>query len=100
LRLGILAVSVVAWLVLLIGYFRTWVLLNLYHKKNIEKIQADGIRREAKILNAVKIASPGPGTKATNSVYPLKTYQIQKSYRKPASTTASHMNGVMRPAKK
>jgi hypothetical protein len=75
--LGILAVSVVAWLVLLAGYFRNWVLRIFVTKRNIEKIQADGIRREAKILNAVKIASPGPA---------YESYELSLSFKNLSDT--------------
>lgn len=57
--LGLLAVSVVLWLLLLAGYFKKWVLSNFIAKRNIERLKAHGIRRLAEIRSAVKISKDG-----------------------------------------
>ncbi|HMI05676.1 MAG TPA: hypothetical protein VK541_24525 [Pedobacter sp.] len=75
--LGILAASAIAWFILLIGYFRSWVLLIFVTKRNIETIKAEGICREAKILSAVKIVSPGPG---------YESYDLSLSFKNLADT--------------
>jgi hypothetical protein len=66
LALAVLALSITAWLILLAGYFRKWVLLIFVAKRNMEQIKIAGVRREAKILSAVEVASPKPGYKSYN----------------------------------
>lgn len=64
LALTILALSVIAWLMLLAGYFRKWVLLIFVAKRNMEQIKNNGVHREAKILNSAALTSPEPGYKS------------------------------------
>lgn len=59
LALGILAVSIVLWLILLVGYFRKWVWMVFIAKRNIEQLKTEGEPREGKILTAVKLSKPG-----------------------------------------
>ena len=59
LALGILAVSIVLWLILLIGYFRKWIWMVFIAKRNVEQLKAEGEPRETKILTAVKLSKPG-----------------------------------------
>nr|WP_276899216.1 hypothetical protein [Pedobacter kyonggii] len=58
LSLSLVAVSVLLWIILLIGYYRKWVLRNFSIKRNIEKLKNIGEHREAKIIAAVKVSKP------------------------------------------
>jgi len=75
--LGILAVSVLAWLILLIAYFKSWVLMVFVAKRNMEKIKAEGVHREAEILKAVQLKSPLPG---------YESYGLSLSFKNLAGT--------------
>jgi len=55
LALALLAVSMVLWSVLLIRYFRKWIVYPFVAKQNIEQLKTEGIHREADILSSVKI---------------------------------------------
>ncbi|ASK32655.1 hypothetical protein CEY12_02595 [Chryseobacterium sp. T16E-39] len=59
LALGVLALSVVLWIITLVGYFRKWVLSNFTAKKNIEYLNKNGIHRKAEIKEAVKVSKDG-----------------------------------------
>ncbi|MBK1896425.1 hypothetical protein [Chryseobacterium paridis] len=59
LALGILTLSVILWSIVLIGYFRKWVLSNFTAKKNIEYLNKNGVRRKAEITEAVKVSKDG-----------------------------------------
>lgn len=61
LSLAVLAASIVSWLILLMGYFRKWVLRVFTAKKNIDRLKVEGEHREAKILTSVKLAKPEDG---------------------------------------
>lgn len=52
--LTVVSISVILWLIVLIGYFRKWILQIFISKRNIERLKSKGILREAKILSAVK----------------------------------------------
>ncbi|WP_428229748.1 hypothetical protein [Flavobacterium sp.] len=68
LGLSIVLISLILWVILLIGYFRKWILQILITKRNLEHIKTTGVAREAKILNAVKISRP----KAKHDTYDLE----------------------------
>lgn len=53
--LSILAISVLFWAILLIGYFKKWAIRNFSIKRNIEKLKTTGEPREARILESTKI---------------------------------------------
>lgn|GEM_PF-242404 len=57
--LALFVISILLWTVLLIGYYRKWVVRNFLIKRNIEKLKTTGEPREAKILKSVKISKPG-----------------------------------------
>ncbi|MBB6235586.1 hypothetical protein HDC90_000183 [Pedobacter sp. AK013] len=57
--LAILAVSILLWTVLLIGYYQKWVIRTFSIKRNIEKLKTTGEPREAKILESAKISQTG-----------------------------------------
>ncbi len=67
LALGILALSLVLWGIVLTGFFRTWVLSSFIAKRNVDRLLKHGIEREAKILSAEKVSKEG----ATYSTYHL-----------------------------
>ncbi|WP_261512085.1 hypothetical protein [Chryseobacterium paludis] len=54
--LGILTLSVILWIIILIGYFRKWVLSNFIAKRNIDYLNRNGVPRKADIIEAVKIS--------------------------------------------
>lgn len=56
LSLGILVLSVVLWVIILMGYFRKWILSNFIAKRNIEYLNKNGIPRKAEIIEAVKVS--------------------------------------------
>lgn len=72
LALSLLAISIIIWTILLTGYFRRWFLQIFISKRNIEHIKSKGVRREAKILSAVKTSSP-------NAKY--NTYDLELSFK-------------------
>lgn len=72
LALSILAISIIIWIILLTGYFRRWFLQIFISKRNIKYIKSKGVRREAKILSAVKTSSP-------NAKY--NTYDLELSFK-------------------
>ncbi|WP_406825617.1 hypothetical protein [Pedobacter sp. KACC 23697] len=53
--LSILAISILFWTILLIGYYQKWVARTFSIKRNIEKLKTTGEPREAKILESTKI---------------------------------------------
>jgi len=57
LAIVILDISILAWLILLAGYFKKWILRIFNTKRNIRYIRQHGVPRTAKILNAVKLKS-------------------------------------------
>lgn len=57
--LSMLAISVLLWAILLIGYYQKWVIRTFSIKRNIEKLKTTGEPREAKILESSKIYKRG-----------------------------------------
>lgn len=66
--LALVAVAVVLWIILLIGYYHKWVIRTFAIKRNILNLKATGEAREAKILEATKIAK----SNSTYDTYLLK----------------------------
>jgi len=58
LSLAIVSISIILWIIVLIGYFYKWILQIFISKRNIEKIKSRGVSREAKIISAVKTSKP------------------------------------------
>jgi hypothetical protein len=56
--LGLVALSMLLWIILLIGYYRKWVIRTFSIKRNIEKLKSTGEHREAKIIAAAKVSKP------------------------------------------
>jgi len=57
--LTVLVISILFWAILLIGYYRKWVIRTLLIKRNIEKLKTTGEAREAKILTSAKVSKAG-----------------------------------------
>ena len=57
--LTLVVISILFWAVLLIGYYRKWVVRTFSIKRNIEKLKTSGESREAKILTSEKISKSG-----------------------------------------
>ncbi|MDR6785014.1 hypothetical protein ABIE26_003712 [Pedobacter africanus] len=85
LALGILAVSIVLWLILLIGYFRKWIWMVFIAKRNVEQLKAEGEPREAKILTAVKLSKPGAA---------CDTYELGLSFKNLVGTDIVQKMGI------
>ena len=52
---SILAISILFWTILLIGYYQKWVIRNFSIKRKIAKLKTTGEPHEAKILESTKI---------------------------------------------
>lgn len=85
LALGILALSVILWLIVLVGYFYKWVLSNFIAKRNIERLKTKGIKRKAEIIASTKISK-------ANSSY--DTYELKLSFRNLVDTEIIQKMGV------
>jgi len=59
--LALVALSILLWMILLMGYYYKWVIRNFVIKNNIERLKITGIPREAKILEATRIANAPAG---------------------------------------
>ena len=66
------AVALVLWIVLLTGYYHKWVIRTFSIKRNILALKTTGEAREAKILEATKIAKP-------NAAY--DTYRLKLQFK-------------------
>jgi len=77
LALAIVAISIILWLIVLIGYFHKWILQIFISKRNIEKLKLAGVSREAKILSAVKTSKPNEK---------FDTYELELSFKNLADT--------------
>ena len=77
LALAIVSISIILWLIVLIGYFHKWILQIFISKRNIEKLKLVGVSREAKILSAVKTSKPNEK---------FNTYELELSFKNLADT--------------
>lgn len=77
LALAIVSISIILWLIVLIGYFHKWILQIFISKRNIEKLKLAGVSREAKILSAVKTSKPNEK---------INTYELELSFKNLADT--------------
>lgn len=77
LALAIVSISIILWLIVLIGYFHKWILQIFISKRNIEKLKSGGVSREAKILSAVKTSKPNEK---------FNTYELELSFKNLADT--------------
>lgn len=85
LALGILAVSIVLWLILLTGYFWKWIWRVFIAKRNVEQLKAEGEPREAKILTAVKLSKPGAA---------YDTYELGLAFKNLVGTNIVQKMGI------
>ena len=85
LALGLVLLSIILWLILLIGYFNKWIVQIFITKRNLEKIKINGVQREAKILSAVKTSKP-------NSKY--NTYDLELLFKNLADTEITHKTAI------
>lgn len=81
LALGIVFLSIVIWLIILIVYFQKWILQVFITKRNLEAIKETGVKREAKIINAVKISKP---------TSKLNTYELELLFKNLSDTEITH----------
>lgn len=81
LALGYVVLSLLLWLILLIGYFQKWIVQIFITKSTLEKIKTNGVQHEAKIISAVKISKPK--SKFT-------TYELELSFKNLSNTEINH----------
>jgi hypothetical protein len=72
LSLGLVALSMVLWSILLAGYYRKWVLQVFSAKRNMERLKKNGVHREARILESVNLSKPNAG---------YNTYELSLSFK-------------------
>lgn len=85
LALSIVSISVILWLIVLIGYFRKWIVQIFISKRNIEQLKSKGIFREAKILSAVKTSKPDAK---------FSTYELELLFKNLADTEITNKTSV------
>lgn len=85
LSLGILAVSIIMWLILLVVFYQKWVLVYFKYKKNIEYLKKEGEPREARILSVNKVTRPGAE---------METYALELAFKNLVGTEIVHKTGV------
>lgn len=85
LALSLAAVSLILWLIVIIGFFQKWILSNFITKQNLENIKRNGVIREAKILKAVKISG-------NNAKY--NTYELELLFKNLADTEITHRTEI------
>jgi hypothetical protein len=74
----ILAISVIMWGLLLAGYFYRYIIFVFVARRNMEKLKADGVRRQAEILSSEKIST---------TAGKLDTWDMKLSFKNLADTT-------------
>lgn len=77
LALSIFSVSIILWLIVLLGYFHKWILQIFISKRNIERLKNKGVSREAKIVRAKKTSKPDAK---------WNTYELELSFKNLAGT--------------
>lgn len=85
LSLGILAASVLLWLIVLVVFYQKWVLNIFTSKKNIEYLKKEGERREAKILSVNKLTRPGAK---------FESYELRLAFKNLVGTEIEQKAGV------
>lgn len=85
LALSLAALSIILWLVVLLGYFQKWILQIFITKRNLENIKRNGVNREAKIISAVKIS--GPKAK-------YNTYELELLFKNLSDTEIIHKTEI------
>ncbi|WP_316826155.1 hypothetical protein [Pedobacter miscanthi] len=83
--LSLLAISIFFWTVLLIGYYRKWIIRTFLIKRNIEKLKTTGEPREAKILKSAKISKPGAA---------YDTYELTLQFKNLVGSTVTQKTEV------
>jgi hypothetical protein len=85
LSLGLVALSVVFWIIVLAGFYRKWVLRVFSAKRNIELLKQNGVHREALILESTNISEPNAG---------YNTYELNLSFKNLVDVEISQKAGV------
>ncbi|MBJ2124459.1 MULTISPECIES: hypothetical protein [Flavobacterium] len=83
--LGIVLLSVILWLILLIGYFQKWIFQVFVNKNNLEKIKLNGLRREAEIISSKKASK-------FNSKF--DNYELELCFKNLANTEIIHKTNI------
>ncbi|QLC64918.1 hypothetical protein LPB248_01095 [Flavobacterium sp. LPB0248] len=83
--LGVVLLSVILWLILLIGYLYKWIIQVFVNKNNLEKIKLNGLRREAEIISSKKSSK-------FNSKF--DNYQLKLCFKNLANTEIIHNTDI------
>jgi hypothetical protein len=70
--LGLVALSIILWFLVLAGYYNKWILQTLSLKRKIEWLKDNGVKREARILTSTDQSIPGVG---------YSTYELNLSFK-------------------
>ena len=85
LSLGIVAASILLWLIVLVVFYQKWVLNVFTSKKNIEYLKKEGEPREARILAVNKLSKEGAK---------MDTYELGLSFKNLVGTEIVQKAGV------
>lgn len=85
LSLGIVAASILLWLIVLVVFYQKWVLNVFTSKKNIEYLKKEGEPREARILAVSKLSNEGAK---------MDTYELGLSFKNLVGTEIVQKAGV------
>lgn len=81
LALSLVLVSIILWLIVLLGYFYKWILKVFISKNKIERLRTKGLSREAKIIGVAATSKP---------TSKQKTFQVELLFKNLADTEISH----------
>lgn len=85
LSLGLILLSIILWLVLLAGYYRSWILQPFIIKRNIGQLVKNGEHREATILDVQKLDCIRKG---------YDSYKLNLSFRNLVGTEITQRTSV------
>lgn len=83
--LGLLALSILLWLIVLVVFYQKWVLIYFNYKKNIEYLEKEGEPREARILSVKKLNRAG---------LKMDAYELELSFKNLVGTEILQKTGV------
>ncbi|HEY9262654.1 hypothetical protein [Chitinophaga sp.] len=69
-----LALSVLLWSILLVGWFRKWVVMPFIVQKNISRLLTAGVSKESRIIKSQPLMSSGNGFDTKEIVCSLKNF--------------------------
>ena len=69
-----LALSVALWAILLLGWFKKWVVMSFIVQKNIRRLLRDGVSKDARIIKSQQLISSGNGLDTKEIVCTLRNF--------------------------